>query len=1012
MVINYKFASASTLKKSIMGVPALFRWLHGKYPKITSSVIEQKPEFSGQVIDTCLPNPNGFETDYLYLDMNGIIHPCCHNEYNETPDTEEGMFQAIFSYIDRVFNMVRPRKLLYFAIDGVAPRAKMNQQRSRRFRAAQDAKAKIPEDLVGQDFDNDYNVSEGIDDTLCDDKSGPFDSNCITPGTRFMADLKIALEYYITARLNLDSGWRNILVILSDASVPGEGEHKIMTFIRNQRAQPNYNPNLMHVMYGLDADLIMLALATHEVHFKVLREDVFFEQSMKRKFPGSHEASVRAPSLNDPKPFIFLDVYTLREYLYFEFRSGNGSRISEREFKFERLIDDWIFLIFFVGNDFLPHMPSIEIREGAIDLLVDLYKQHWTGYLTENGQVHIQKVCDLLDVVGHREDAIFQQRKEREDTYLQAAASKRRRYNQSRDVASEAPAKEELSEDLVRLWEQGARERYYQSKLNADIHTKEGAHLVHEMTKCYLEGVSWVMEYYYRGCPSWQWFYPYHYAPFASDIGKFEFSRKDSLVGSSTAVAVLKELESSEKSQKEIERPKKIEEGHTGDIFEFLLGKPFKPFEQLLGVLPSASSKLLPPIYHSLMNDPLSELSEFYPSTFKIDLNGKQKAWQGVALLPFIQQDKLLKASERLELKLNEKDKVRNMFGHTLLFFSNTHPIFRNHFFREKSRVALPENNLTLHGLVSPNDSYDHTIPFKCGLPDMPMPVIETNNALCLFYEDPSPPKLASNGEHLYFEARLLPGIQLPPSHITMNDFLDGKQDSRFHGRGNTFSNNTGALHVQMYHQSEQTSDYSRRRYEDQRPQDYQKHASFQDYRRTGHDYHRSTYQDYRKYNMRSQEQGNSLAYDSQQVYSNQVSYHRASQEYPRPPPPYIPAPHATPNEYSIPPPARPLVPPIHSAHLNFNYCSNPYEDYAASYYKSGGYQNSGYLSQMTDYCCPSSIPGYATASSSAYDSRQNLYSSAPKVTDPATGNVNVTQVRERGPHRKLPTPEAHQQRN
>lgn len=519
-----------------MGVPAFFRWLTQKYPKLTTIVKEtsvtqlqninnaeassnHNPQMKLQR-SLHLPNPNEREFDALYLDMNGIIHPCCHPEGKPPPRSIAEMFDAICNYIDRLVAMIRPRKLLYLAIDGVAPRAKMNQQRSRRFRAAQEADQKRAE---AED-----EVDENEDEFLME--STVFDSNCITPGTPFMSKLSEALNAYILTRQNpsiaIDNNlWNNIQVIFSDASVPGEGEHKIMEFIRSQRSSSGYSPNTSHVLYGLDADLIMLGLITHEPDFFVLREDIFSDSRRKEGCWNcsslSHSSSEcpdkPAAIADNEKPFLLFSIANLREYLKMEFKEYKNAN-------FERIIDDWVFLCFFVGNDFLPHIPSLDIREGAIDTLVSIYKKLLKigrggsegtnlNYLTSGGKVRVHAVLDLMHELSFLEDSIFQKRARKAENFkrrrlqqeqernegqqqssfstrkidnavaarLIAASLKKQAQEENTDNSNETNSRKrgrdayyqndvgEEIPDAVRLHEPGYKARYYEQKFQIEL---------------------------------------------------------------------------------------------------------------------------------------------------------------------------------------------------------------------------------------------------------------------------------------------------------------------------------------------------------------------------------------------------------------------------------------------------------------------------------------------------------------------------------------------------------------
>ena len=417
-----------------MGVPAFFAWLAKKYPKIVSPVLEEEYSFDNEdELSTAYikANENG-ELDNLYLDMNGLIHPSTHPEDRPPPETEEEMIQEVLRYTERMILMAKPRNLIYLAIDGVAPKAKLKQQRSRRFRSAQESyqsNLKNATSEVSFQLNKDGKIvkSDGISEEQIatpDEKSseagivnGRWDSNAITPGTQFMHKLAICLRYWVTYKLSSDPAWKDLKIILSDSNVPGEGEHKIMNFIRNQRKDPSYNNNTSHCVYGLDADLVFLALASHEPHFKILREDVFlhtvegskkFNKAKKPENMDKLDDSEKAELIkkSSKKPFLWLHLSVLREYLSIELNPGSLNNL----FDLERAIDDWIFMCFFCGNDFLPHLPSLSIREQGLELLLNEWKllQKTQGqYLTRNGNINFHLLEKFLMGLAKKEPQIL-----------------------------------------------------------------------------------------------------------------------------------------------------------------------------------------------------------------------------------------------------------------------------------------------------------------------------------------------------------------------------------------------------------------------------------------------------------------------------------------------------------------------------------------------------------------------------------------------------------------------------
>lgn len=646
-----------------MGIPKFYRWLSERYPLINQP--------GGATVVPIIDN--------LYLDMNGIIHNCTHGNNPDVKLTEDEMIVKIFTYLDKLFHIVKPQKLLFMAIDGSAPRAKMNQQRARRFKSAREAQEAM-----------EAAVRRGEPPP---DPDSRFDSNCITPGTPFMARLGAHIRFFIRKKMAEDTAWQKPTIIFSGHDVPGEGEHKIMEYIRWQKRRPDYAPNTRHCLYGLDADLIMLSLVTHEPHFCLLREVV--------SFTGGGRGQPAREVLDNPcqEHFVLLQIGLLRDYFDAEFRTALADGLPFA-YDLERVVDDFVLFCMLVGNDFLPPLPTVDINEGSLDAMFALYKQllpSLGGYLTHAGELNRGRLEIFMRHLAEAEADVLHARAEDAEAFeakrsrgrgeggAPAWASARVEAKRTAEEAARlrdeideddafaldmaklalqaeghelellaavegegeeeagpggegAPAKHAISSEPTMMSQEARnlflngdkdsglaawKSRYYREKLQVS-----GEAGRRQVVEAYIQGLHWVLEYYYRGVASWNWYYPFHYAPMASDL---------------TSLAAIP--------------------------VNFSLGKPFLPYEQLLAVQPSSSHRLLPAPYQQLMCSPSSPIVDFYPTDFRVDLEGKRADWEGVVLIPFIDEQRLLAAAASVPpASLTAEERQRNMLGDILVF--------------------------------------------------------------------------------------------------------------------------------------------------------------------------------------------------------------------------------------------------------------------------------------------------------------------------------------------------------
>lgn len=499
-----------------MGIPSYFAHVLKKYPHVIKRLADLP----------CINN--------LYLDCNGMIYDVVRQmQYKpENQDAYEAeMLQRICESIDACIAIMRPTSSVFIAFDGVAPVAKLNQQRERRYKSwyLGEMETQRRRELVRSGM-------------KVEAPKPAWNTSAITPGTKFMNALhETLIKYYDTsnpaalkARYNLSGAG----IVVSSSNEPGEGEHKLFEYIRNHAAE---HAGATTVIYGLDADLIMLCMS----HLHISRNIYLYRETPE--FVKSINVAL------DEKERYFMDIP--------EFADAIVQHLTNSSSKNVHKVMDYIFMCFMLGNDFMPHFPALNIRTTGITTLMDAYRItigpnetiiqpaaggeyaiHWPNYKKLVAHLAAQELTLIRKEHATRDrQARHMRDTDKEDDVMH-------------DVLM-LPMTQRDVERQINPFENGWERRYYAAL--CDISPYNEAQIA-ALCRNYLEGMEWTFRYYTSGCADWKWTYANHYPPLLVDLVRHIPDQ---------AVSFLRV------------KPK----------------EPIRPIVQLCYVLPRASHSLLPP---------------------------------------------------------------------------------------------------------------------------------------------------------------------------------------------------------------------------------------------------------------------------------------------------------------------------------------------------------------------------------------------------------------------------------
>lgn len=401
----------------------------------------------------------------LLMDCNSVIYDSYYeleNAYKkesfDISNIEERLIKISIQKIEDYIDFVSPTKLAYVTFDGVAPFAKMNQQRIRRYKTQFLA-----------------NIS----------KTGGkiWNTSSITPGTDFMEKLSFSVTKHFKKNK------RPITVLTSCSNEYGEGEHKLFKYIRDNDCTAD---NV--AVYGLDADLIMLSI----FHFHLTKNIYVFREAPNFKTVISADYNVGEK--------LFMDIHALSNSIFQEMGTYPISQFKMR-------VHDYIFMCFLLGNDFLPHIACLNIRTHGMQILTDTYNITIGKY---NDKSFIHPVTKTI--LWANVKLFLSQLAKHEWEWLLQDCKARDKWV-GRTWPSNTP--EEIDQLVLNVPMIYRQDEWYIMSSKEGYEKRYRKRLeVEGCESNYLDGLEWVYNYYRGEAVDFRWKYNYDYAPLLGDVIK------------------------------------------------------------------------------------------------------------------------------------------------------------------------------------------------------------------------------------------------------------------------------------------------------------------------------------------------------------------------------------------------------------------------------------------------------------------------------------------------------------